>query len=76
MGLVLLQFTLPDENTAEAFKELLIQSLRRSDCVTQNGKKFLAMLPETTEAESNIIARRILSRLKGGRITFEREKIF
>ncbi len=77
-GLVLMQFTLTTENFAEEFKEVLIHSLRKSDCVTQSGKKFLALLMEATEIESDSVKNRIFSRLKNfnaHEITFEREKI-
>ena len=77
-GLVLMQFTLTTENFAEEFKEVLINSLRKSDCVTQSGKKFLALLMEATELESDSVKNRIFSRLKNfnaHEIIFEREKI-
>ena len=77
-GLTLVQFTL-EESLAEEFKEILIQSLRKSDCVTQNGNKFLILLQEATESESEIVRDRILSRLEGNLavgIKFECEKIF
>lgn len=78
-GLVLMQFTLSEENFAEEFKEVLIHSLRRSDCVTQSGKKFLVLLPEATELEADGVRNRIFSRLKNfnaREIIFEREKVF
>ncbi|MBR6887823.1 MAG: diguanylate cyclase [Selenomonadaceae bacterium] len=77
-GLVLMQFTLGAENFAEEFKEILIHALRKSDCVTQNGKKFLVILMEATEIESEKVRNRIFSQLKDDlaeKISFEREKI-
>lgn len=78
-GIVLIQFTLTNEKLAEEFKEVLIHSLRKRDCVTQRGKKFLALLPEATELEADGVKNRIFSRLKNfnaREIIFEREKIF
>ena len=75
--LVLMQFTLTEENFAEEFKEVLIHSLRRSDCVTQSGKKFLVLLVEATELEADIMRNKIFSRLKNfnaREIFFERER--
>jgi len=76
-GLTLVQFTLNDDFEAE-FKEILIKSLRKSDCVTQCGNKFLILLQEATETESEIVRDRILSRLAENlreKISYEREKI-
>ena len=78
-GLVLMQFTLNDENFAEEFKDALIHSLRKSDCVTRNGKKFLVLLLGMTDAELDGVRDRIFSRLKNnlvGKFSFEREEIF
>ena len=78
-GLVLVQFTLTDESFAEEFKETLTRSLRKSDCVTCNGKKFLVLLMEATEEESEIVKERIFKRLDKNlikKIIFEREKVF
>ena len=77
-GLTLMQFTLANKNFSEEFKEILIHSLRRSDCVTQSGDKFLAILMEATEQESEGVKDRIFSKLKNyptKKILFEREKI-
>ena len=77
-GLTLAQFTLED-SLAEEFKEILVHSLRKSDCVTQNGNKFLILLQEATESESEIVRDRILSRFEGNLavgIKFECENIF
>ena len=77
-GLTLVQFTV-ESNLAEEFKEILIHTLRKSDCVTQNGNKFLILLQEATESESEVVRDRILSRLEGKLavgIKFECEKIF
>ena len=78
-NLTLMQFTLLETSLAEEFKEILIHSLRKSDCVTQNGNKFLILLQKATESESEIVRDRILSRLKGNLavgIKFECEQIF
>ncbi|MBQ3434811.1 MAG: hypothetical protein IJG24_07190, partial [Selenomonadaceae bacterium] len=69
---------LDDESIAPEFKEVLIHSLRKSDCVTQSGKKFLVLLMEATESESEVVRQRIFSRLKDDlakQVIFEREKI-
>ncbi len=75
-GLTLVQFTLNDD-FAKEFKEILIKSLRKSDCVTQSGNKFLIVLQGATEADSQIVKARIFSRAKGmeDKIFFECEKI-
>ena len=79
-GLDLLQFTLADENFSEEFKEILIHSLRKSDCVTQSDKnKFLVILIETTLDECNKICDRIFLKIKNfppEKISVESEHIF
>lgn len=79
-GLTLIQFTVADENFAEKFKDTLLHSLRKSDCVSQSGKnKFLVLLMEATEEESLIVRDRIFSKLEKNltdKISFECEKIF
>ena len=78
-GLTLLQFTLSAEISAEEFKEVLLRSLRKSDCVTQNGNKFLVLLMEATELEGDLVKDRIFSRLNppfAEKISFEREDVF
>ena len=78
-NLFLMQFTLPETSLAEEFKETLLKSLRKSDCVTQNGKKFLVLLMEVTEKQVDAVKDRIYSRLAktlSNKISFEREKIF
>lgn len=78
-GLTLMQFTLNNNDFAEEFKDILIQSLRRSDCVSQSGNKFFVLLMESTEEESDGIKDRIFLRLRKlltDEISFEREKIF
>ena len=78
-GLTLLQFTLPEESSAEIFSDALIHALRQSDCVSHSGKKFFALMMQATEAESEIVRDRIFSRLEKSfaeKISFEREKIF
>lgn len=77
LGLILMQFTL-SANFSEEFKEILLHSLRKSDCVTQNGKKFLALLPEITEKDSESVKKRIISRLDknlAANLEIELEKI-
>ena len=76
-NLVLAQFTLPEESSEE-FKEILIHSLRKSDCVTQSGKKFIILLMEITLEEVDAIKDRIISQLSKNlvaEIEYEREKI-
>ena len=79
-GLILIQFTVVDENFAEKFKDTLLHSLRKSDCVSQSSKnKFLVLLMETTEDEALMIRDRIFSNLEksfADKIFFEYEKIF
>ena len=78
LGLIFMQFTLPEMKYSEEFKEILMHSLRKSDCMTQNGKKFLILLPKTTEKDSENIRDRILSHLDknlAARIEFEQEII-
>ena len=79
-GLFLIQFTVDDESLIEVFKENLLHSLRKSDCVTQSAKeKFLVLLMETTEEESLNVKDRIFSKLNPSekkKIQFEQEKIF
>lgn len=79
-GLVLLQFTVKDESLAEKFKDTLLHSLRKSDCVSQSGKnKFLVLLMEATEEESLIVRDRIFSKLEKfltEKISFDSEQIF
>ena len=78
-GLTLIQFTLEVDDFAEEFKEILLNSLRRSDCITQHGKKFLILLMEAEDFEADIVKTRIFSKLKNSqadKIFFEREKIF
>ena len=78
-GVVLMQFTLNTDEFAEEFEDVLINSLRQSDCVTRNGKNFLVLLPDTVEEESELVRDRIFSRMKkipADEISFAREKIF
>ena len=70
-NLVLMQFTLPEEDFATEFKEVVVNSLRKSDCVTQNGKKFLVLLMEATLKDAHSVKERILLRLE----KHSREKI-
>ncbi|MBO4780236.1 MAG: GGDEF domain-containing protein, partial [Selenomonadaceae bacterium] len=78
-GLTLMKFALDTNDSTEEFKNVLIHSLRRSDCVSQSGNKFLVLLMEATEKESDGVKDRIFSRLNKSltdKISFEREKIF
>ncbi|MBO4401316.1 MAG: diguanylate cyclase [Selenomonadaceae bacterium] len=79
-GLTLMQFTLSDSSAAEEVKDVLLRSLRRSDCVSQSGgNKFFVLLMEATEEESDGVRDRIFSRLKPAtveKISYEREGIF
>ena len=77
-GLTLIQFTLPSDDAADEFAEVLVHSLRRSDCVSQSGKKFFVLLMEATASESEIVRDRIFSRCRRelvDGISFEREAI-
>lgn len=77
-GLTLVQFIVPTDNEAEEFADILVKSLRRSDCVSRNSKKFFVLLIEATEPESDIVRDRIFSRCRKSlvdKISFEREKI-
>ena len=77
-NLILAQFTLPEE-FSEEFKEILIHELRKSDCVTQSGKKFIILLMEVTLKEVDYIKDKIISRLSKDLavgIEYGREKIF
>lgn len=77
--LTLLQFTLPTDEAAAEFGEILVQSLRPSDCVSQSGKKFFVLLMEATKSESELVRDRIFSRCRKSlveAISFEREAIF
>ena len=78
-GLTLMQFTLGASVSADDFKDVLINSLRRSDCVSRNGKKFFVLLSEATATEADVIRDRIFSRLPkplADNVAFEREQIF
>ena len=78
-GLSLIQFTLADENFVDEFKEILIHSLRKSDCVSQSGKtKFFVLLTEATGEECPLVKERIFSKLEKSvtrKILFECEQI-
>ena len=74
-----MQFTLDAEEFAQDLEDALINSLRRSDCVTRHGKNFLVLLSEMTEDDADNIKDRIFSQLKkipADKISFAREKIF
>ncbi|MBR4904545.1 MAG: diguanylate cyclase [Selenomonadaceae bacterium] len=76
--ITLMQITLLDEEYTDEFKEKLISTLRKSDCMTCNGKKFLILLMESSDKESEAVKKRIISNLgvkKAAEIIFEHEKI-
>lgn len=78
-GLTLMQFTPGASDSAEEFKNALIRSLRRSDCVSRSGEKILVLLPEATATDADVVKERIFSRLPKSltdKISFEREQIF
>ena len=78
-NLQLIQFCINSENHIEKFGEILLQSLRTSDCVTQNGNKFFALLPETTAEKAEKIRENIFSQIKdfsANEVDFEMETIF
>ena len=61
----IMQITLNTENSdaLDSFRELLLNSLQPSDCVTQNGKKqFLVLMPETHIEECDGIEQKISSK--------------
>ena len=64
-NLQIMQVTLDTENShaLDIFREMLLESLQQSDCVTQNGKKqFLVLMPETHSEECDGIEEKIISR--------------
>ena len=63
-GVQLMQMTADDD-----FKETLLNSLRNSDCVTQNGNKYLILLLEVTSDDAETIK----NRLFGGKTNFNCE---
>ncbi len=66
-----------NESKIEDFRNMLVKSLRRSDCVTQNGKnQFLVMLMEANLQEAYIVRDRILSRWQQMRANFKGEAAF
>ena len=73
---VLFEFTLADETFAEEFKEILIKTLRKSDCVTKSGEnKFLVLLVEITATNSKKIKEKVLSQVKNTEVFFESDII-
>ena len=61
----IMQITLNTENSdaLDGFREILLNNLQQSDCVTQNGKKqFLVLLPETHVEECDSIEQKIISK--------------
>ena len=79
-GLQLIQFTVGEEKFVDQFKEILTNSLRKSDCVTQSGKStFLVLLMEAKSEECEIVKNRILDKIKNVtdfKISYSTEKIF
>lgn len=79
-GLQLIQFTVGEEKFVDQFKEILTNSLRKSDCVTQSGKStFLVLLMEAKSEECEIVKNRILDKIKNVtdfEISYSTEKIF
>ena len=62
-GIQFVQFTLDDESKAEEFLEVLSHSLRRSDCVTQNGRnQIFVLLMEATHDDVEVVKQRLLER--------------
>jgi len=73
---ILFEITLVDETFAEEFKEILIKSLRKSDCVTKSGEnKFLVLLVEITATNLEKIKEKILSKAKNIKVLFESDII-
>ena len=63
----IMQITLNTENSdaLDGFRELLLNNLQQSDCITQNGKKqFLVLMPETHPEECEGIEQKITSKWK------------
>ena len=61
----LMQITLDTENSdaLDRFRELLLNNLQQSDCMTQNGKKqFLVLMPETHPEECEGIKEKIIAK--------------
>ena len=56
----------------DEFKNLLIKSLRKSDCITQyNQKQFLILLMETTTEEIKFVKNRILAKARSNNFEIE-----
>ena len=63
----IMQITLNTENSdaLDRFREMLLNCLQQSDCVTQSGKKqFLVLMPETHVEECEGIEQKIVSKWK------------
>ena len=61
----IMQITLNTENSdaLDGFREMLLNNLQQSDCVTQNGKKqFLVLMPETHAEECEGIEQKIIAK--------------
>ena len=57
----LLELEIPENISAEDFKEKISHRLRKSDCVCQYNKKFLVLLPETLDDDIENIKKRLIS---------------
>lgn len=61
----ILQITIESEQFSEEFRETLIHSLRRSDCMTQNAPdQFLVLLMDATPEICEKVEQRIKDRIK------------
>ena len=75
-GLQLMQFTLSDKKFADKFKSVLINSLRRIDCVTQSGEvTFIVLMPDATSEDYESVKNRVMENCDV-EINVESEKIF
>ena len=83
-GVQLMQITIETETPSniDEFRNTLVKTLRRSDCVTQNGSNnFLLLLMEAGSKEREVIRDRILANWKKlnisaeCKLTFEMENI-
>ncbi|MBR1397227.1 MAG: diguanylate cyclase [Selenomonadaceae bacterium] len=52
------------EKDLETLKELLIKTLRKSDCITQNGSnQIFVLLMETSKQEAEVVKNRIINKI-------------
>ncbi|MCR5833323.1 MAG: diguanylate cyclase [Selenomonadaceae bacterium] len=78
MDLMLVQFTVEDRDYEEELKKVLLKSLRRSDCVSKVGNKFLLLLPKMTAKDIGNFKKRIFARIDSSQIDkigFEYESV-